>query len=153
MILYIKFTELCYFSATNSTNNTTTTATVTATATTTTNSSTDNNSRTSLDERISTMLSGSTESSNNKSSSSTNDHNSDSQANLPIPTITTPSDKSTDSPQDVHLLISAAVKKGHESKLLTKQLHLPDERRSTTSKHYTSEWLASQKPEEAQPGT
>ncbi|CAF1434131.1 unnamed protein product [Adineta ricciae] len=143
--------------STNSTNNitattaTTATTTTTTTTTITTNSSTDNNSRTSLDERISTMLSGSTDSSNNKSSNSTNDHNSDSQANLPIPTITTPSDKSTDSPQDVNLLISATVKKGHEPKSLTKQLHLPDERRSTTSKHYTSEWLASQKPEEAQP--
>jgi len=44
------------------------------------------------------------------------------------------------------------VKKGHDHTSLTKKLNLNDERRSTTSKHYTTEWLASQKPEEAPTG-
>lgn len=41
------------------------------------------------------------------------------------------------------------AKKGHEHALVPKKSHGNDERRSSSSKHYTSEWLASQKPEEA----
>jgi hypothetical protein len=44
------------------------------------------------------------------------------------------------------------IKKGHDHTSLAKKLNTNEERRSTTSKHYTSEWLASQKPEEAPTG-
>ena len=54
----------------------------------------------------------------------------------------TPSDKSMESPQDIKSLILTMVKKDSS---LTEKLNTP-------SKHYTSEWLASQKPEEAPTG-
>ncbi len=69
-----------------------------------------------------------------------------------ITTTSTPSDKSTESPQDITSLISTMIKKGHDHAPLTRKLSINDERRSTTSKHYTSEWLATQKPEEAPTG-
>lgn len=75
------------------------------------------------------------------------------QLNPPVQT-STPSDKSTESPQDIKSLIQTTMKKesSGESRSITLKQSISEERRSTTSKHYTSEWLASQKPEEAIPG-
>ncbi|CAF0936998.1 unnamed protein product [Rotaria sordida] len=112
----------------------------------------DNLRRTSLDERISNLLSVPATSSNKSINSSTEQQQQlDNRTNSSNPTtiISTPSDKSTESPQDIPLLISTMMKKGQDHLSLTKKLNTNDERRSTTSKHYTTEWLASQKPEEA----
>ena len=72
------------------------------------------------------------------------------------PTIQTPtpSDKSTESPQDIKSLIQTTVKKEPttESRSTTLKQSISEERRSISSKDYTSEWLATQKPEEAIPG-
>jgi hypothetical protein len=42
-------------------------------------------------------------------------------------------------------------KKERDHSSLTEKLNTNEDRRSTPSKHYTTEWLASQKPEEAPP--
>lgn len=72
------------------------------------------------------------------------------------PTIQTPtsSEKSTDSPQDIKPFIQTMVKKEPtiESRSLTLKHSISEEKRSISSKHYTTEWLATQKPEEAIPG-
>ena len=98
---------------------------------------------TSLDERISTIL--------GAPSIATNSQNEpiiETRGNPPQP-LSTPSDRSTESPQDIPSLISTMSKKGHEHAPVPKKSYGNDERRSSSSKHYTSEWLASQKPEEA----
>ncbi|CAF2969972.1 unnamed protein product [Rotaria sp. Silwood2] len=124
-------------------------------STTTNKSSTDDNlRRTSLDERISNLLSAPPTTSSNKSLNSSTEQSQQQQQQIdnrtnPTTIISTPSDKSTESPQDIPSLISTMVKKGQDHSSLTKKLTTNDERRSTTSKHYTTEWLASQKPEEA----
>ena len=113
----------------------------------------DSSRRTSLDERISNLLGASTTSSN-KSINSSTEHVDNRPNPLSQTTIkSTPSDKSTESPQDVPSLVSDMVKKAQDStSLLIQRPNTNEERRSTTSKHYTSEWLASQKPEEAPTG-
>ncbi len=76
----------------------------------------------------------------------------DVRPNLPNQTtISTPSDKSTESPQDIKSLI-LTIKKERDQSSVIEKLNINEERRSTTSKHYTTEWLASQKPEEAPTG-
>ncbi|CAF1300387.1 unnamed protein product [Rotaria sp. Silwood1] len=126
-------------------------------STTTNKPSTDDNSRqTSLDERISNLFGApppppTTTTSSNKSINSSTEQQQQQIDNRTNPTtiISTPSDKSTESPQDIPSLISTMIKKEQDHLSLTKKLNINDERRSTTSKHYTTEWLASQKPEEA----
>ncbi|CAM4897708.1 unnamed protein product [Rotaria socialis] len=103
----------------------------------------DNALRTSLDERISTLL-GVT----NKPTNSSIEQQPDIRTNQTTRT-STPSDKSTESPQDIPSLISNLIKKSSDHTSVTKKLTANDDRRSTPSKHYTTEWLASQKPEEA----
>jgi hypothetical protein len=98
---------------------------------------------TSLDERILTILGVPSIASNSQ-----NEPNIETRGNLPQ-TLSTPSDRSTDSPQDIPSLISTMCKKGHDNAPVPKKSHGNEERRSSSSKHYTSEWLASQKPEEA----
>jgi len=98
--------------------------------------------RTSLDDRILTLLG---------VPPISTEQQLDIRPNLPTQT-STPSDKSTESPQDIKSLIQTMVKKERDHSFLTKKLNTNEERRSTTSKHYTSEWLASQKHEEAQAG-
>ncbi len=101
--------------------------------------------RTSLDDRISTILGA-------PIILSTEPQQLDIRPNLSTQT-STPSDKSTESPQDIKSLIQTMVKKDstdEQRSIITKQSSI-EERRSTTSKHYTTEWLASQKPEEAPP--
>jgi hypothetical protein len=113
--------------------------------TTTNKSSTDDNLRqTSLDERISTIL--------GVPPISSTEQQLDTRPNPSAQTTTsTPSDKSTESPQDIKSLILTMVKKDRDHTSLTEKLNINEERRSTPSKHYTTEWLASQKPEEAPP--
>ncbi|CAF3836909.1 unnamed protein product [Rotaria magnacalcarata] len=103
----------------------------------------DNALRTSLDERISSLL-GAT----NKPTNSSIEQQPDIRINQTTRT-STPSDKSTESPQDIPSLISNLIKKSSDHTSVTKKLTTNDDRRSTPSKHYTTEWLASQKPEEA----
>ena len=87
------------------------------------------------------------------SSSSIEQQPVENRLNPPIQT-STPSDKSTESPQDIKSLIQTTMKKEPtgEPRSITLKQSISEERRSTTSKHYTSEWLASQKPEDALPG-
>jgi hypothetical protein len=99
--------------------------------------------RTRLDERISSILGD-----NTALMHSSNEQILETRLNV-HPTVSTPSDKSTESPQDIGSLISTMIKKGPECSSLTKKFLVNDERRSTSSKHYTSEWLATQHPQGA----
>lgn len=92
-------------------------------------------SRTSLDDRISTIFGVPV----NSSTKST-----DTQPTISSVQTLTPSDKSTESPQDIKSSILIMKKKERD---LNEKISLPDDKRS--NKHYTTEWLASQKPEEA----
>jgi hypothetical protein len=133
--------ESFFFIESDTTTTTTTTQTIAANK-----SSTDDNSRrTSLDERILNLL--------GAPPTSSTEQQLEIRPNPSAQTtsISTPSDKSTESPQDIKSLISTMVKKDRDQSSLTEKLHINEERRSTTSKHYTTEWLASQKPEEAPP--
>ena len=104
--------------------------------------------RTSLDDRISNLLRVPSSAANGSSNEQQPvDHTQTSAA--AAQTLSTPSDKSTESPQDIPSLISTMFKKGQEHAVTLKKVNSSEERRSTTSKHYTSEWLASQKPEDA----
>jgi hypothetical protein len=98
--------------------------------------------RTSLDDRILTLLG---------VPPISTEQQLDIRPNLPTQT-STPSDKSTESPQDIKSLIQTMVKKERDHSSSIEKPNTTDERRSTTSKHYTTEWLASQKPEEAAAG-
>jgi len=92
----------------------------------------DSSRRTSLEDRISTIF--------GVSSTKTND----TQSTISSVQILTPSDKSTESPQDVKPSMLIMKKKEPD---LNEKISLPDDKRS--NKLYTTEWLASQKPEEA----
>ncbi len=103
----------------------------------------DSSQRTPLDDRISTLL--------GVPPISSTETQLDVRPNLPTQT-STPSDKSTESPQDIKSLIQTMVKKERDHSTSIEKSNTTEERRSTTSKHYTTEWLASQKPEEAVTG-
>lgn len=91
---------------------------------------TNNDRRTSLEERLSTMFGA------NRTSS--NEQRNETRSN-PNPTISTPSDLSNGNSQETPSAISTMTKKQSNS----------DERRPSGSKTYTSQWIATQKPEEA----
>lgn len=90
--------------------------------------------RTSLEDRISTIF-GVPVNSPTKPT--------DTQPTISSVQTLTPSDKSTESSQDIRLSTLIVKKNERDS---NEKISLPDDKRS--NKHYTTEWLASQKPEE-----
>ncbi len=115
--------------------------------TTTNKSSIDDGPRpTSLDERISSILGvPATLSSNSEILLET-------RPTLSAPTIAIANDKASTNPQDIKAVIPATMRNERDHLSLTEKLPTIEGRRSSTSKHYTTEWLASQKPEEAPTG-